>query len=173
MTVMQMSNREQTLLEKCREIEFLSRDLYTFFAEIYEDDFEASRLWRKTALEEQNHADQFSLALKMKKSLSCLVAVDERMLESVLSQLRSVIELVRDQPPTHLEALDLSIKLEKYLNEFHIHCVAAFEDESYKKMFQAMMSSDQEHIATLQRAFEELSGAEATHLPHNEPPVSK
>lgn len=54
---------EQKLLEKCWKIELLCKELYEYFAELYCDDMEAVQLWRKTAIEEQNHADQFTLAL--------------------------------------------------------------------------------------------------------------
>lgn len=146
------------MLEKCCEIELLCKELYDYFAELYADNEDAVHMWRKTASEEQNHADQFSLALKLKKGLACLVTVDLTRVEWILSQLRSVIEKVKINPPSFEDALNSAIKLENYLAEFHLGCIVVFEDNSYKAMFNAMMASDQEHIASLQAAYDKLRG---------------
>ena len=160
MTEISMTISEQKMLEKCCEIELLCKELYEYFAELYADNEEAVHLWRKTASEEQNHADQFVLALKLKKGLACLVTVDLTKAEWVIAQLHTVIEKVKASPPRYEDALNSSIKLEKYLVEFHIGCVVAFEDKSCKAMFNAMMASDQEHIASLQAAADKLAGVQ-------------
>jgi len=152
-----MTLSEQILLEKCREIELLCKELYEYFALIYADNEDAVRLWRKTAMEEQNHADQFTLALKLRKDLPCTVLTDSARVESILSQLRIVIAKVKAEPPSLVDALNSAIKLEKHLSEFHIDCVARFENESYRKMFNAMMSSDNEHIESLQDQYNKLT----------------
>ncbi|MHB8058254.1 MAG: ferritin family protein [Desulfuromonadaceae bacterium] len=152
-----MTLSEQILLEKCREIELLCKELYDYFAELYSDDNNAVHLWRKTAMEEQNHADQFTLALKLRKDLPCTVLTDSARVESILSQLRIVIAKVKAEPPSLVDALNSAIKLEKHLSEFHIDCVASFENESYRKMFNAMMSSDNEHIESLQDQYNKLT----------------
>lgn len=147
---------DQILLEKCREIELLCKDLYEYFAELYSDNGDAVRLWRKTAMEEQNHADQFTLALKIQKGLPCLVKVNSAKLDSIQTQMLTALERFKAAPPKLADALSTSIKLEKYLEEFHLGCVVEFEDRSYKKLFDAMMASDQEHIASLQAVYDKL-----------------
>lgn len=157
MAEISMTISEQKMLEKCREIELLCKELYDYFADLYADNEEAVHLWRKTASEEQNHADQFTLTLKLKKGLTCLVTVDPTRVESILSQLHAVIEKVKVSPPKLEDALSSAIKLEKYLAEFHLGCVVVFEDKTYKAMFNAMMASDQKHIASLQAAYDKLT----------------
>ena len=156
-----MTLSEQIMLEKCRDIELLCKELYDYFAELYSDNDNAVHIWRKTAMEEQNHADQFTLALKLRKDLPCTVLTDAAKIESILSSLRIVIAQVKAAPPVLVDALNSAIKLEKHLAEFHIDCVAKFEDESYRKMFNAMMSSDNEHIESLQAEYNKLTGAQS------------
>lgn len=160
MTTESLSINEQILLEKCREIEIYCRDLYTYFAELYVDDLDIVRLWRKTAMEEQNHADQFTLALKLKKGMNCLVSVDKARVDTIVSQLRTVIDQVKKSPPKLEDALLASIKLEKYVAEFHLSCVVCFENDSFKGMFNAMMSSDQGHVEALQATYDKLVGTQ-------------
>jgi len=149
-----MTISEQRLLEKCREIELLCKELYEYFAELYADDHEAARLWKKTADEEQNHAEQFTMALRLFRGIPCLVTVDTQRVDSIISQLKTVIEKVKHDPPGLQDALCSAIKLENYLTEFHLGCVALFVDKSLNDLFSAMMASDDEHIASLQAAYD-------------------
>lgn len=160
MTEKGLTYTEQRLLEKCREIELLCKELYSFFAVLYADDEEAALLWRKTADEEQNHADQFTLALKLKKDLPCQVLPDHEKVDSVISQLHTVIEKVRKSPPLLQDALLASIKLEKFIADLHLTCVVVYEDKQSKSMFNAMMASDNDHIASLQDAYDKLTSAQ-------------
>lgn len=155
----EMNMSEQILLEKCRDIELLCKELYEYFAEIYSDNESASSLWSKTSKEEENHAAQFTLALRLRKSLPCMVVIDAARVESVLFQLRSVIVRVKAAPPKLVDALCSAVKLERCLADFHLNCVAIFEDDSYRKMFNAMMAHDQNHIESLQNAYDFFVGS--------------
>jgi rubrerythrin len=151
-----MTISERKLLEGCREIEILCKDLYTYFAELYDGNDEAVQLWQKTADEEQNHAEQFTLAIRLCRDLSCQVTVDPKLVESTILQMQSVIIKVKVNRPELKDALCSAIKLENYLADFHLGCVTCFKDNNYKKMFDAMMASDHEHIASLQTAYNKL-----------------
>ncbi len=152
-----MTISEQILLEKCREIELLCKELYDYFAGLYSDNEDAVRLWSKTASEEANHAAQFTMALRLINDLPCIILVDATRVESVILQFKGLIAKIKSAPPKLVDALGSSIKLEKYLAEFHLGCVAMFEDDSYRKMFNAMMSSDKEHVESLQAAYDKLT----------------
>jgi rubrerythrin len=86
------------------------------------------------------------------------VTADLAKLELIQSQLKAVMGRVRTDPPKLADALSAAIKLEKYLADFHLGCVVVFEDGSYKKLFDAMMACDQEHIAALQDAYDKQIG---------------
>ncbi|MDK9718130.1 MAG: hypothetical protein OEL57_09525 [Trichlorobacter sp.] len=145
------------ILEKCREIELLSRKLYLFFADFYADDADIKALWIKTADEEQHHADQFTLALKMKKSLGATLSIDVQKVVFVVGELEKLIKRCEANPPKLVDALSIAIKLENYLADLHLVCVASFEDQSFKNMFSAMMAADQQHIACLEDALNSIN----------------
>lgn len=148
------------ILEKCREIELLSKKLYLFFADLYAADADVRALWMKTADEEQNHADQFTLALKMKKNLSLTLHIDMQKAVFIVGELEKMINRFEVNPPKLVDALSTAIKLENYLADFHLVCVASFEDQSFKNMFSAMMAADQQHLARLEAALNSINGAE-------------
>ena len=153
-----MTISDQKILEKCREIELLCRDIYTHFAEIFVGDRDVVALWRKTAVEEQNHADQITLVLKLRKGLSCHVDVDPSQIDFKISQMQGYLETVKISPPTLKEAMALAIKLERKISSFHLDEIMVFEDESIKKLFSAMMASDQKHLESLEAAYKKLEG---------------
>lgn len=158
MTDSAMGHTTQLLLENCREIEFLCRDLYRYFARIFADNSEMATLWNKTADEEESHAQQFTLALRLAKNLACEVQTDPAKIESVHAQLQRYFDKVKTTPPVPVDALQDVIKIEHYLAEFHLDCVAKFDDQSFNGLFRSMMSSDNDHIASLQRAYYKLKG---------------
>lgn len=157
MTVHTMTATEQLFLEKCRDVEMLCYELYEYFSTLYAADQCASDVWRKTADEELNHANQFTLALKLNKALSCKVNYDLARVESVASQLRIVLKKVRRTPPLHKDALLASIQLEQFVADLHLNCVVEFDDAHNKSLFNALMASDHEHIEALQAAYNALS----------------
>lgn len=144
------------ILEKCREIELLSKQLYLFLADLYAADADIKELWTKTANEEQHHADQFALALKMKKNLSITLHVDMQRAVFIAGELEKLLHKFESYPPKLADALTIAIKLEHYLADLHLTCVASFEDQSFKNMFSAMMAADQQHVERLQTALDAL-----------------
>ncbi len=152
---------DQLLLEKCRTIELLSQELYTRFAETYTDNAEAVYLWRKTAVEEQNHAEQFTLALKLRKGLQIQSTITLETADKLIARLTNVIEGLPSNKLSLLEALEFAIKLEQYLVKFHLSCVAVFNDVSFQALFNAMMSSDQGHIAAIEDFYQKIRAESA------------
>jgi predicted class III extradiol MEMO1 family dioxygenase len=100
------------VLELCRDVEAASAELYKYFAEIYSDHPELAALWRKTAKEEEDHAKQFVLALKMRREpFIDAIVIDGSKAENALKIVRSLNDMARKSPPGMLEALRAAIKL--------------------------------------------------------------
>jgi rubrerythrin len=145
------------ILEICRDIEVCASELYHYFEEIFIDNPEISKLWRKTALEEENHANQFVLAIKLRsQGLVQAVSIDQNTAETILNQFRSLYEAMRQSKPTIADALILAIKLEERLSEYHMSTLALFQEESQKKLFEAMMKNDCGHVDELEKAYRKV-----------------
>jgi rubrerythrin len=149
----------QKMLERCREIELTCADLYRFFAQLFIDEAEYSALWRKTAMEEENHASQFTLAQSISRhgTIKDLNA-GLREAEGALQLVRSLMAKAKEAKPSMLAALEAAIALEERLSAFHTTTVANFTSESHAKMFQAMMQTDSDHIGSLRQMQQRLKG---------------
>ena len=107
------------VLEVCQTMEFACAELYHFFAELFKDDRDSFLLWLKTAMEEENHARLFALVAKLRRSnIVESVRIDLIDAEVALLYVRSMIDRVKQNPPTLAEALRIAIDLEKKLEGF-------------------------------------------------------
>lgn len=151
-----MSAEVLKILEICRDIEVTCSELYHYFEAIFSNAPNISLLWRKTALEEENHANQFVLALKLRRQgIVQSVNLDVSTAEEILTRIKRMNEEVRVKEPSIAEALLLAIELEEDLSEYHLSTIALFEEESHKKLFEAMMKNDHDHVVDLKRAYED------------------
>lgn len=145
------------ILEICRDIELCCGDLYIYYAELFKSNPEISDLWKKTAMEEEAHANQFMLAIKLcRQGVIENVVIDELKAENTLRNIKIICEGVRKYPPTLADALKSAIKLEEKLADFHTSAVACFADESFKNTFIAMLKADNYHLSKLQAAHEKI-----------------
>jgi len=87
------------VLGKCAEIELKSMELYDLYADCFEHDLDIARMWRRVAREEENHANQFRLAVKMKDGAIGAVTVDPGKVENILRLVQSIIDGVKRIPP--------------------------------------------------------------------------
>jgi rubrerythrin len=138
------------VLEICRDVELTNAALYHYFAEIFSSDPEVAALWRKTAGEEENHAKQFVLGIKMRKEkIVDSLSIDGTKAKEMLDFVRVLSAEVRTSPPDKVEALRIAIDLEEKLTGFHMTTVSDFTDSNLKKLFTAMMKTDDHHVEKL------------------------
>jgi rubrerythrin len=148
------------VLEVCQAVEFACAELYHYFAELFKDDRDIFLLWLKTAMEEENHARLFALVAKLRRSnIVETIRIDLIDAEVALIYIRSMIDKVRENPPSLEEALRLAIELEEKLDGFMMGNVLGFADESHEKSFLAITNSDSHHVESLQQAYNKLMAA--------------
>jgi rubrerythrin len=141
-------------------VEFACAELYHYFAELFKDDRDVFLLWLKTAMEEENHARLFALVAKLRRSnIVETIRIDLIDAEVALIYVRSLIEKMKENPPSLEEALRLSIDLEEKLDGFMMGNVLGFADPSYEKSFLAITNADNRHVESLQQAYNKLMAA--------------
>jgi hypothetical protein len=149
-----MSNTsdKKNFLDVCRGIEGLCADLYHYYSELYEDIPEAAHLWKKTALEEENHQRQFELAIKLWDDTEFEI-VDDNLERAFAIQykLLNLLDHIKISKPDLLVAVSKAVEMEEKLADLHIHTSLKFKDESMQKMFSALSEADREHVADLRR----------------------
>ncbi|MBW2455259.1 MAG: hypothetical protein JRI68_12145 [Deltaproteobacteria bacterium] len=138
---------------RCAEMERIMAELYQFFAQTHRRWNDLYRLWTKTAREEENHARQFELAERMAGDVEALHITAEQA-AGLVAGMRRVLDQVRETPPSPIQALEQAVRLEQRLAKFHLTSLAEFAQPTTRKLFEAMLAADQEHVAALERRLE-------------------
>jgi rubrerythrin len=146
-------------LEVCEAVELACAELYHFFAELFKDNRDHFLLWLKAAMEEENHARLFALLGKLRGDNIESMPVTFSDAEIVLLYVQSLLETVKEHPPTMKEALRVAIDLEGKLYDFFRANVMAMADKSYEKSFLTITAAGSKHLESLQEAYERIAAA--------------
>jgi len=144
------------ILTKCSEVEETVAILYRYFSRLHLGDKEISALFFKTALEEDEHANQFKLAYRLHGAGMKSIRTDQQSVDAILNKLKSLYETVQKKSPSVKEALNIAINVESSLSEYHMNSIVVFEDPSLSKLFTSMRKNDELHVEMLQEALESL-----------------
>ena len=143
---------KKIFLEVCMGIEALCADLYHYYSTIYEDIPEASTLWKKTALEEENHQRQFEMVLRLVDETEFEVLNDSlNRAHAIQFKLLKLMDNIKSAKPDLLTAVSKAIEMEEKLADLHIQSSLKFSEESMQNLFKALSEADRGHVADLQR----------------------
>lgn len=151
-----LSMDEIKVLDLFASIEMKCADLYRQFEVLYADLPELALLWRKTAEEEDNHAQQFKLASRLKGRGMEGVKVDGVQCTIILQTIETYVNTMQQLHPSPAEALSFAIQLEESLFEYHMSTVVHFIDPELSKLFKAMMGNDRAHVTMLHNVLDNM-----------------
>jgi rubrerythrin len=153
------------MLDGCEEVENMVAEIYHFFADHFREHAKISLHWRRTALEEENHARQVNLAKKTRDSIVWVSIEAWQQVLSVQNQLRDTLERFRQSPPSLEEALTFSIASEEQIDCLHMTNAILMREQSGNKLFVAMMNEDREHALWFKDALRQLQAARQRVIP--------
>ena len=146
------------VLDLCQKIKFMSAELHHYFADLYKEDRSALLFWKRTAMEEENNAKEFALIAKLKRqNVVHSLRIDPVEAEVMYIYLQTLLEKMKELPPSPKEALITAIRVEEKLTPFHLNSIVQFSDRSFLKLFSAAILADQERIETFKNALERLN----------------
>jgi rubrerythrin len=138
-------DKSTLFFDVCAKIEGLCAELYHYYSDLFQENSEASQLWKKTALEEENHKRQFELANRLRDAAEFEIEADLERTYRIYQKLQNLLEHVRTNPPDIETALTKAIEMEEHLADLHMDSAVRFGNESIKEMFQSMRDFDKDH----------------------------
>ena len=133
----------------CSKIEKLCAELYHYYSELFIENEEGSRLWKKTALDEENHQKMFELANRLRKDCEFELIADIERAYRVYNRLSAFVSHVREFPPDIVQALTNAIEMEEAIDDLHVESSVKFKEQQTMIMFKALRGDDREHIKAL------------------------
>jgi rubrerythrin len=133
----------------CAKIEGMCAQLYHYYSDLFIENDDVSRTWKKTALEEENHQKQFELANRLRDDIGFDLDADIDRTYRIHQKLNKLLVHVRKNPPDIVTALTKAIEMEESLSDLHLDSSVRFHDESVRKMFQALREYDLDHVKSL------------------------
>jgi rubrerythrin len=134
----------------CAKIEGLCAELYHYYSVVYQDNEDVSQLWKKTALEEENHQKQFELAYRLRDEVDFDLQVNLESANKICRKMWNLLDHVRQHPPDIVTALTKAIEMEEHLASLHMENAVLFKDIMVQRLFQALQNYDQDHIKAMQ-----------------------
>jgi rubrerythrin len=126
--------------------------MYHFYSEIYEDVPEASSMWMKTALEEENHQKQFELALRLLNESEFEIPEDSlKRAYAIQYKLLKLMDHIKINKPELMTAVSKAVEMEDSLADLHVQTSLKFKDESMQNLFKSLSEADRGHVSDLQR----------------------
>jgi rubrerythrin len=155
--VQEMINNEISfLLNICKKMEILMINLYDYFAEVFKDNEEIYKLWKKMVLEEENHVKHFELAMKISSEAIDSLNLNRDEIIERFNSMQEVVNRAKKTPLSLSEAFRIAIDLEEELEDIHISTISKFKNPSFKKLFDCMKSCDEGHIEILKQIQNEV-----------------
>jgi rubrerythrin len=143
---------KEDFLNACISIEGLCANLYHHYSRIYADIPEAVRLWKKTALEEENHQKQFELALRLLKQTEFEVSMESlKRVHGVRKRLLQLSAHIQKNKPELVTAVSKALEMEEELADLHAQSSLNFKDVSMQNLFKALSEADRDHVADMQQ----------------------
>jgi rubrerythrin len=151
--------KDKTVLffDVCANIEGLCAKLYHYYSDIHRDNEDVSRLWKKTALEEENHQKQFEFAQRILDDVEFDLVGDFEKTCRIQQKLNNLLDHVQQNPPDMETALSRAIEMEEILSELHLDTSVKFHDASIRDMFLAFRDFDQDHVKSLRHCLSILT----------------
>ncbi len=139
------------LLHLCLEVEETLGRIYRHFADHGPGDQALRQLWRELAQDEEQHALQLRLLLRLPQD--GLVASPTLPLDTVRAMrdyARKALQEITSKPVSEATALKLARKLERDFNRVHAEAAVEYPQENTRAMFAALAQADEGHARLLE-----------------------
>jgi len=142
----------RSFLTACEEIENTVARIYHELSLCPAFDAQLRSIWVKMAREEEEHAMQFTFALRLgaARIIEGSRLPRERIRE-LLERARSLLESVRSVPLSEEEVIRISLHLEQDFLDVHISASAVFHEPDMHEMFKRLAKGDEAHVTALKQ----------------------
>jgi rubrerythrin len=144
-------------LNTCAEIEETVGAIYRLLADALPEGHELRRIWLEMADDEVDHARQIRFAARLPaREVFQGVNIPLARIEELLQTARAWQRKLTGVRPSISEALALALQLETDFSLVHVELAVEFQEESMRRLFQALANDDGRHAGQLRQYLAKL-----------------
>ncbi len=137
-------------LNKCAQIEENTALIYHEFANNKKCDPDLAAIWLRMARDEENHAQQLKLAIRLLRDDIADLVKDGGVNPDEMNGLaKSVLGKARNENYELLDMLNDAVVLEDSFRNIHATCALEFKDPSLLATFKRLAQADEVHVEGL------------------------
>jgi ferritin len=146
-----MKNDISALIEESINIELNVSEIYSLFHQLFQDDVE---FWWKLLQEEKNHAKLIQSGQEHFEPIDMfpqnLLHRNLQDLKDTNSKLHSLIENIKNAPPSRSEAFNIALEIENSAGELHFQKFMSEDASSViDEIFKRLNEEDKEHATRI------------------------
>lgn len=128
-------------LDTCQRIHKHAEEFYQYLSEIYHQNSEIAKIWGLLAIDKCNHSDTYKMAYRLKGEGIKEINIMPEMADNILAKMKSIPKLDRNNPPSIVDTLKFTIKMEEILKNVHFSQVVKFLRERNSALMASSLKS--------------------------------
>jgi len=130
------------VLDICQQIHKHSEEFYLYLAGIHQEHSDIARMWGLLAIDKCNHADTFKMVYRLKGEKLKEINVSTDAATNILKRMKTIPKGNNCNPPSIIDALRFSVKMEEILGSVHFSQVVKFTCEQDSALMASSLQSN-------------------------------
>lgn len=138
------------VLDICQQIHKHAEEFYLYLAGIHREHCEIARIWGLMAIDKCNHADTYNMANRLKGEGISEIRISPETATNILIKMKALPKGGNRNPPSVVDALRFTVKMEENLSRVHFLNVVKFLKEQDTALMASSLKSSSSilHIMT-------------------------
>lgn len=129
------------ILDTCQRIHKHAEEFYQCLSEMYHMNREIAKIWGLLAIDKCNHSDTYKMAYRLKGEGIKEIHIIPGMADNMLAKIKSIPAFDRSTPPSVVDMLRFTIKMEESLKNVHFSLVVSFVHERDAALMASSLNS--------------------------------
>jgi rubrerythrin len=129
------------VLETCKHIHKYAEEFYQYLSEVHHEHRDIARMWGLLAIDKCNHSDTFMMAYRIKGDGISEISISPEIAAGILAKMKAIPKGDIYNPPSVVDALRFTVRMEENLSNVHFSKVVKFTSEQDSDLMSSSIKS--------------------------------
>lgn len=145
------------VLDICQHIHKHAEEFYQYLVETHQEHTEIARMWGLFAIDKCNHSDAFKMVSRLRGEGLKEINMSAEVAANILLKVKSIPRGEKHNPPSVLDALRFTIRMEENLASVHFSHVVKFHSEQNASLMASSLQSSNNIIHVMTEEYVNLT----------------